>query len=66
MIGTPDGSPAFQVVLDNSNNLPQRVALGYMQADVKVIYLSVIEYLLVSMEVGQTVQITRQTQTFAR
>ena len=66
MIGTPDGSPAFQVVLDNSNNLPQRVALGYMQADVKVIYLSVIEYLLVNMEGGQTVQITRQTQTFAR
>jgi hypothetical protein len=62
-IGTADGSPCFQVVLDNSNNPSSRVALGYMQADVKVIYLSVIEYFIVNLEGGQSVQISKQTTT---
>jgi hypothetical protein len=39
------------------------VALGYMQADVKVIYLSVIEYFIVNLEGGQSVQISKQTTT---
>lgn len=62
-IGTADGSPCFQVVLDNSNNPPTRVALGYMQADVRVTYLSVIEKFLVNLEGGQSVQIQRQSTT---
>ncbi len=59
-IGSADGSGSFQVVLDNSNNPTSRVALGYMQADVKVIYLSVIEYFIVNLEGGQSVQIARR------
>lgn len=57
MIGTPDGSPAFQVILGNSNNSRSRAALGYMQADVKVIYQNIIRYFLVNLEGGQAVQI---------
>lgn len=49
----------FQVICDDSNNPPQRIQLGYMQADVKVRYLSITEYLIVNLEGGQTVQITR-------
>ena len=60
-IGTADGSPCFQVVLDTSNNPQSRVALGYMQADVKVIYLSVIEYFIINLEGGQSVQISKKT-----
>jgi len=59
MIGTSDGSNPWQVTLDKTNNPQSRVALGYMQADVKVVYLSVIEYLLVNVEGGQSVQIAR-------
>lgn len=62
LIGTPSGADAWQVVLDDSNNPFNRVALGYQQADVKVTYLSVVEFFLVNIEGGQTVQITRQTQ----
>jgi uncharacterized protein len=32
MIGTPDGSDAFQVTLDSSNNPQTLVALGYQFA----------------------------------
>ncbi|WP_435018492.1 phage tail protein [Tundrisphaera sp. TA3] len=49
----------WQVILDKSNNPPNRVALGYMQADVKVRYLSIIEYFICNLESGQSVQITR-------
>ncbi|MFO0906777.1 MAG: hypothetical protein U0835_00155 [Isosphaeraceae bacterium] len=51
----------WQVILDASNNPQPRVALGYMQADVKVIYLSVIKYFLVNLEGGQTTVIARNT-----
>ena len=60
MIGTSDGSLPYSVTLDSSNNPASRVALGYMQADVKVIYLSVIEKFLINVEGGQSVQIIRQ------
>lgn len=59
MIGDPNGAPAYSVVLDKTNNPDSRVALGYMQADVKVKYLAVIEYFLVNVEGGQSVSITR-------
>lgn len=59
MIGDVNGGPAYQVVLDASNNPSSRVALGYMQADVKVVYLSVIEYFVINVEGGQSVQIQR-------
>jgi phage tail sheath protein FI len=53
----------FQVVLDRTNNPDNRIALGYMQADVKVVYLAVVEYFLVNLEGGQSVQIIRTNTT---
>ena len=57
MIGDVNGGPAFSVQLDAANNPDARVALGYMQADVQVKYLSVIRYFLVNLEAGQSVSI---------
>ncbi|MDZ5448951.1 hypothetical protein [Labrys sp. ZIDIC5] len=66
LIGTPNGrDDAWASVLDDSNNPASRVALGYMQADVQVQYLSVIEYFLVNLEAGQSVQIERKSVNFA-
>ena len=50
----------WQILCDDSNNLPARVALGYMQADCRVAYQSITDYLLANLEGGQSVQITRQ------
>jgi hypothetical protein len=56
----------FKVVLDDSNNPPTRVALGYQQADVQVRYLSVIEFFIINLQGGQSVEITKvQTQPVA-
>lgn len=60
MIGDVNGGPAYSVVLDASNNPSSRVALGYQQADVKIVYLSVVEYFIVNVEGGQSVSIQRQ------
>ncbi|QAY85398.1 phage tail protein [Pseudomonas arsenicoxydans] len=57
MIGDVNGGPAFSVQIDATNNPDSRVALGYMQADVQVKYLSVIRYFLVNLEAGQSVTI---------
>lgn len=57
MIGDVNGGPAFSVQIDAANNPDARVALGYMQADVQVKYLSVIRYFLVNLEAGQSVSI---------
>lgn len=65
MIGAVNGGQAFSVQIDASNNPMNRVALGYMQADVKVIYLSIIEKFLINVEGGQSVQINRQTTQLA-
>jgi phage tail sheath protein FI len=56
---------AYQTQCDLGNNLPQRIAAGYMQVDVKVRYLSVVEYLIVNLEGGQTVVINRVNTTAA-
>lgn len=53
----------FAVILDKSNNPDNRIALGYLQADVKVRYLSVIEKFIVNLEAGQSVIVTRQSVT---
>lgn len=51
----------FTVQCDLNNNPPSRISLGYLQADVKVRYLAVVEKFLVNVEGGQTVTITRQS-----
>lgn len=63
LIGDPDNPnlPAYSVVLDGTNNPPARVSLGYMQADVQVQYLAVIEKFLVNVQGGTSVQIARQS-----
>ncbi len=63
MIGDPNGGPSFGVVLDASNNPSNRVALGYMQADCQVKYLSIIEKFIVNMEGGTSVSISRVATT---
>ena len=65
MIGSADGTQPYSVQIDNSNNPQNRVALGYMQADVKVRYLSVIEKFLINVEGGQSVTINRQSVALA-
>jgi hypothetical protein len=61
LIGNASGTDAWETKLDDSNNPFSRVSLGYMQADVRVTYLSVIEFFLVNIEGGQTVYISRNT-----
>lgn len=65
MIGNAQGTVPYSVQINDANNPPSRVALGYMQADVKVQYLSVIEKFLINVEGGQSVQIDRQTTQLA-
>lgn len=65
MIGSADGTQPYSVQIDSSNNPQSRVALGYMQADVKVRYLSVIERFIVNLEGGQSVSINRQAVALA-
>ena len=65
MIGNAQGSTPYSVQIDDNNNIPSRVALGYMQADVKVQYLSVIEKFLINVEGGQSVLINRQSVALA-
>lgn len=50
--------PGYKVTLDETNNPSPRVALGYMQADIQVVYLSIIRYFIANLEGGQTVSIT--------
>lgn len=63
LIGDVNGGASHQVVLDATNNPNSRVALGYQQADVKVVYLSIIEVFLVNVEGGQSVTINRLSTT---
>ncbi len=65
LIGDPNGGAAYLVQVDSSNNPPSRVALGYMQADVKVKYLAVIEKFLINVEGGTSVQINKQQTQLA-
>lgn len=50
----------FTVQCDLNNNPPTRIALGYLQADVRVRYLAVAEKILINQEGGQSVTISRQ------
>lgn len=65
VIGNADGTTPFTVQLDAANNPAGRVALGIMQADVRVQYLSVIEHFIVNLQGGQSVSINRATQLAA-
>ena len=53
----------FSIQLDTGNNPASRVALGYLQADIRVTYLSVITRLLLNVEGGQSVSVTVASST---
>jgi len=59
MIGNSQGTLPYSAEIDAGNNPPSRVALGYMEADISVQYLAVIEYFLINVQGGQSVQINR-------
>lgn len=55
---------SWSVQCDLANNSVSRIAGGYLQADVSVKYLSVVEKFLVNLQGGQSVTVNRQsTQT---
>ncbi len=56
-VNEPQKQP-FSIQLDKSNNPSSRVALGYMQIDCRVTYLSVITKLLINVEGGQSVKVS--------
>jgi len=56
-IGALYGAPAFKVTLDSTNNPPNRIALGFMQADVQVTLWSIIQKFVINLQAGQSVQI---------
>lgn len=49
----------YSTICDLTNNTPDRIALGYMQMDCKVRYLSVVEKFLINLEGGQSVNVAR-------
>lgn len=51
---------SYSVVCNKSNNSDSRIALGYLQADVRVRYRAVIYVFIVNMEGGQSVNVTLQ------
>lgn len=54
----------YGVKCDPSNNPSDRVGLGYLQADCQVQYLAVVQFFIVNMEGGQSVNVTiGQTQS---
>lgn len=57
-----DGSLPYSVVCDASNNPQIRTADGYVQVDVKVRYQSIICFLNVNIEAGQSVTVTSTVQ----
>ena len=52
---------SWSVTCDGSNNLPERLAAGYLQADVDVRLSAINEKFLVNLQAGQGVVITRQS-----
>lgn len=53
----------WSVQCDQANNSNGRIAAGYLQADVQVKYLSVIEKFLLNVQAGQSVEVNRQLTT---
>lgn len=53
---------AYKVILDDSNNPPEREKLGFMQADVQVVLFPIIQFFIVNVHAQQGISI----QTFAQ
>jgi len=52
----------FQVICDASNNSPSRVALGYLQIDIQIVYFGIVEKILLNIQ-GGVPTITRVSVT---
>jgi hypothetical protein len=57
LIGNSLGTTPYSVQINAANNPPSQVALGYLQVNVQVQYLAVIEFLLINVQGGASVQI---------
>lgn len=63
-VNNPNAVP-YSVQINAQNNPSSQVALGYMNCYVKVKYLSIVRYFIVSLEGGQSVSVTvSPTPTF--
>lgn len=58
IIYTFDGSQAYQVVLDTSNNTQATAALGYQYAYVKAVIGPIVRYFIINLEGGSSVVIS--------
>ena len=57
VIGNAAGTTPYSVQINAANNPPSQVALGYLQINVQVQYLAVVEFLIVNVQAGASVQI---------
>lgn len=64
-ISNPQGTQPYSVILDDSNNPPNRVSLGFEQVDLKIQLGPVIMIFVLNIEAGQTVQVASQLQLAA-
>jgi len=63
LIYTFDGSQAYQVVLDSSNNNQASAALGYQYAFVMVVIGPIVRYFVINLEAGSSVVISSTSPT---
>jgi len=61
-VNNPGVAGAFKVILDETNNPPDRVSLGFMQCDVQVVLFSIILYMVVTLDAAQNISIQISTQ----
>jgi hypothetical protein len=60
MIGDANGGPAYSVTINNENNPPSQVALGFLNVYVQIKYLSIVRFFIISIEAGQSVTVNVQ------
>lgn len=63
LLGTTDGTRPFAVLCDTVNNPPERIALGYVQADVQIRYQGIAEKFLVNLDGGASVLVSVASST---
>ena len=63
IIYTFDGSQAYQVVLDTTNNSAMTAALGYQYAYIKAVIGPIVRYFIINLEGGSSVTISNTPPT---
>lgn len=64
-ISNPQGTQPYSIQLNDNNNPPARVALGFEQVDLKIQLGPVIMFFVLNIEAGQTVQVASTFQLAA-